>query len=162
MQSMSKQGTAKLGVKKLLAILVVVLAAAAIPVAAMVNLFVHQLKPVSAAVVQDNCDPSGLLAMSLPPPTGTGNVLFGCNTPTGAAPLTVHTGGGVVGVWLSWPNNSADVYIVTANTVPCTGGRQVTETANFTFTPAQAGNYWYCMEGVSSPTPEVDVHWYSP
>ena len=132
----------------------------AIPVAATVNLFVHQLKPVSAAVVQDNCDPNGLTAMSLPPPTGTGNVLFGCYTPAGGAPLTVHTGGGVVGVWLT--NASSSVYIVTTSTVPCAGGRQVTEKANFTFTPAQAGNYWYCLEGVGSPTPWVDIHWYEP
>jgi hypothetical protein len=130
----------------------------AIPVAGMVNLFVHQLKPVSAAVIQDNCGGSGLAALSLPPPTGTGNVLFGCYTPVGVAPLGVHTGGGVVGVWLT--NASSSVYIVTTNTVPCTGGRQVTEKANFTFTPAQAGNYWYCLEGVSSPTPWVDINWY--
>jgi hypothetical protein len=163
MLSMSKRVMAKLGTKKLVAILVAVLAAAAIPVAATVNLFVHQMKPVSAAVVQDNCAVFGdnsLTAMSLPPPSGTGNVLFGCSTPNGAAPLTVRTGGGVVGVWLS-NVTSEGVYIVTANTVPCTGGRVVTEKPDFTFTPAEAGDYWYCLEGASSPTPWVDVHWYS-
>jgi len=167
MPSMSKRVMAKLGTKKLVAIVVAVVAAAmAIPVAATVNLFVHQMKPVSAAVVQDNCAVFGdnsLTAMSLPPPSGTGNVLFGCSTPNGAAPLTVRTGGGVVGVWVS--NNSCSattcLYIVTTNTVPCTGGRQVTDKADFTFSPAEAGNYWYCLESVGRPTPWVDVHWYS-
>lgn len=142
---------------KLLAVLIGILLVA-IPVAASVNLFVHQMKPVTAAVVQDNCE-GGLTAMSLPPATGTGNVLFGCNTPTGAAPFTVHTGGGVVGVWLANDTNHV-VYLVSTSTVPCSGGIHVLERGNFTFTPAQAGNYWYCLEGVGSPTPWIDVHWY--
>lgn len=145
--------------RKLLALLSVVLVIA-IPVAASVNLFVHQMQPVSAAVVRDNCAAFGdnsLTAMSLPPLSGTGNVLFGCSTPSGAAPLTVRTGGGSVGVWIA--NSTQSVYIVTVNTVPCTGGIHVLEAPDFTFTPAQAGDYWYCLEDVGSPTPWVDVHW---
>jgi hypothetical protein len=138
--------------------LLVAIVAIAIPVAATVNLFVHQLKPTYASVIQDNCAGSGLSAMNLPPANGTGNVLFGCVAPNGGAALTVRAGGGVVGVWVA--NATSSIYIVTVTTLPCTGGIHVTERANFTFAPAQAGNYWYCLEGVGSPTPWVDVHWY--
>jgi hypothetical protein len=142
---------------KLLAVLVAAVAIA-IPVVATVNLFVHELKPTYAAVVKDNCGASGLVAMSLPPANGTGNVLFGCVTPSGGAVLTVAPGGGVVGVWVS--NATQAVYLVPTATVPCSGGIHVLERGNFTFTPGQAGNYWYCLEGVGSPTPWTDVHWY--
>jgi len=146
------------GMKKMLAALVAAIVVAT-TVAATVTLFTHSLEPTYAAVVQDNCGAGGLSAMSLPPSSGTGNVLFGCLAPSGGAALTVRAGGGVVGVWVS--NATTSVYLVSVTTVPCTGGIHVLERGNFTFSPGQAGDYWYCLEGVSSPTPRVDVHWYA-
>jgi len=146
------------GLGKMLALLVAAIVAVT-TVAATVTLFTHSLEPAYAAVVQDNCGAGGLSAMSLPPSSGTGNVLFGCLAPSGGAALTVRAGGGVVGVWVS--NATTSVYLVSVTTVPCTGGIHVLERGNFTFSPGQAGDYWYCLEGVSSPTPWVDVHWYA-
>ena len=145
------------GMRKTLAALVAAIVIAT-TVAATVNLFTHSLPPVSAGIISTPCGPN-LTPLNLPPASGTGNVLFGCAGTSGAStPAVVVSAPGTVYEWVSNASAPIRLTLVVTDTVPCTGGLWVLE-PTVTFT--SAGNYWYCLQNVSSPTPRVDVHWYA-